>query len=247
MKQINKLVVLAAFAIAATSCNKAAERTAELDKKIASNVVAVADINEITADSKAQTKVLYVSSKQADVDKLESGLKQIVIADKADMIIKKVVNDDTKKVLDTHLKTGAVAFAIVKNDDGNMVIKVMRVVPDVVISNAYDGADIVSLTYVRALKQLSTETDIKTQSALKVNLSAWKYKDPKDWGEKFGLVEITQIKITKMGVIENMRTEYGEKKSILGLTEKPMGQATHFLIGDEVVAEEASAEAADTK
>ena len=34
MKQMTtKLVVLAAFAIAATSCNKAAERTAELDKK----------------------------------------------------------------------------------------------------------------------------------------------------------------------------------------------------------------------
>lgn len=241
MKQLTtKLVVLAAFALTVTSCNKAAERTAEIDKKIAGNLVAMSDINEITTENKDQTKVLYVSAKQADVDKLDSGLKQIIIADKADMIIKKVVKDDTKKVVDEQLKNGAVAFTIVKGADGKPVIKVLRVVPDTELSNKYNG-DILSLKYVRGMKQLSKATDSATQSSLSLNLKAWKYKAPKDWGEKFGLVEITQIKITKMGVIENLRTEYGEKKSILGLTEKPMAEATHFLIGDEDGAEEAAA------
>lgn len=243
---------LAVSAIALSSCQKAAERKAELDADTASSIMAMADITEVTSevkDPKNAPKALYVTAKSEDIDKKEYGLKQVAIVsgDKADSIMKKVTRDDTKKIVDEQLKSGAVGFVIVNGDDGKPVVKIVRVVPDTELSNKYNG-DILSLKYMRATKELSKETDSAKQSSLSVNLKAWKYKAPKDWGEKFGLVEITQIKITKMGIIENLRTEYGEKKSILGLTEKPMGQATHFLIGEEAGSEaDAAATAAAAK
>ena len=244
------LVFLAVSAIFLSSCQKAAERKAELDADTASSIMAMSDITEVTSevkDPKAPPKALYVSAKSEDIDKKEYGLRQVVIADKADAIMKKVTRDDTKKVVDDQLKSGAVGFLIANDADGKPVIKIVRVVPDTELSNKYNG-DILSMRYMRASKELSKETDGAKQSSLSKSLTALHYKAPKDFNEKFGMVEITSIKITKMGIIENLRTEYGEKKSILGLTEKPMGQATHFLIGEEAGSEaDAAATAAAAK
>ncbi|MBY0453204.1 MAG: hypothetical protein K2P92_09220 [Bdellovibrionaceae bacterium] len=249
MKQMNKLVVLAAFAIAATSCNKAAERPAQNDKSIA-GVMEVSKITEVTTESKdpkAPVKGLYVKEKTAEIDALGYGLKQVAIADESDTILKKVTKMDTKKVLDEQLKDGPVGFVIVKGADGKPVIKVMRVVPDTTLSNKYNG-DILSLKYMRGLKDYSKAVDAKAQSDISTSLRAWRYKNPADFGEKFGLVEITSIKIKKMGILENLRTEYGEKRSVMGLTEKPMGEATHILVGDEEGSEEeAAAQAEEAK
>lgn len=234
---------LALSAAILSSCQKAAERTAKLDDATAASVKQMSDITEVTTapkDAKDQPKSLYVSAKQADVDKLNSGLKQVVIADTSDAIMKKITKDDTKKVVDEHLKTGAVGFVIVNGDDGKPLIKVMRVVPDTTLSNKYNG-DILSLKYMRGLKDLSTTVDAKAQSDISNSLRAMKYKNPADFGEKFGLVEITSIKIDKMGIIENKRNDYGEKMSVLVLTEKPMGQATHFILGAEVGSDEDAA------
>jgi hypothetical protein len=249
MKHMNKLVVLAAFALAATSCNKAAERPAQNDKSIA-GVMEVSKITEVTDESKdpkSPVKGLYVKEKTAEVDALGYGLKQVAISAESDTILKKVTKMETKKVLDEQLKGGPVGFVIVKGADGKPVIKVMRVVPDTTISNKYQ-ADILSLKYMRGLKALSTAADPGAQSQSMKNLREWKYKNPADFNEKFGLVEITSIKIKKMGVLENLRTEYGEKRSIMGLTEKPMGEATHMLLGDEEGSEEeAAAQAEEAK
>jgi hypothetical protein len=56
------------------------------------------------------------------------------------------------------------------------------------------------------------------------------------------MVEITALKIEQMGVLDNDRTEYNEKKAILKVQARPLSTATHMVVGGEVGAADESAE-----
>lgn len=246
MKQMTlttRFLVIPALIIAASSCQKAAERDAKMADAINGKVMEVKDIGQITggptsavdvanaAAAPAVKRIVYVSKKQDDVQKLDEALDQKKVdATKAKDILAKVSKDETKADLEEHLKTGAVALVIMKDH-----IKVLKVVPDVDFTGKYK---IQSLRYTQRMQAMDAAVDAQSQGVIaqdiKANIAG---KAPRTLGEKFGLVELTSIKIEKMGVLENERTEYGEKKSILNITEKPLSEATHIVLGEELGSE----------
>ncbi|MFZ3228871.1 MAG: hypothetical protein WA160_01605 [Pseudobdellovibrio sp.] len=52
----------------------------------------------------------------------------------------------------------------------------------------------------------------------------------KNKSKKIGFLEITSIKIDRSGILDNARTDYDEKKSILTLIDKPIEESTHILV-----------------
>ena len=230
MKQVNAIkthfLFLAVSAAALSGCYKAAERTAQLDKAVAPNLMSISDINELSSDTKASKKSLYVTSTQDSVTQLGSDYQQLKLTDKANMILKRIGKDDTQKTLDSQLKDGAVSFMVM-----NGKVKILRVVPDIDLTGKY-GKDVLSLKYMNRMKELDRATDPAAQNAMQADLKAWRYQSPRKFNEKFGLVELADIN-AKTGIIENKPTDYGEKMSVLVFTEKPLSQSTHILLNCE--------------
>jgi len=96
-----------------------------------------------------------------------------------------------------------------------------------------------TFNYLSRLKALAKSADVKEQSDIQTQLNAAKAEKPVDVGDKYGFVEITSLPISKVGVLDNERTDYGEKKSTLNVIDSPFQVATHILVDDEVVAKKA--------
>jgi hypothetical protein len=94
--------------------------------------------------------------------------------------------------------------------------------------------DLLTFSYLARLKALSKTSDIKAQSDIKSELDKAKAQRPSEAGEASGFVEITSIKVEKVGILDNERTDYGEKKSTLNVIDGPFDMATHILVGDEI-------------
>lgn len=218
------LLGLTATSLLFSACSRPSERPSEMDKKIAANVFAIKDLSEVTVESKA---VYTQSGDPAALTKdADPTLKPNKIEGKIADLLKKVKNKDTKKALDEQLKTGAIAIVIL-NDH----IKVLKAVPDTELNGNYD---VITLKYLARLKALAKIPEAKAQADVVKELENLKYTSPKAAGEKSGWVELTALKIDKFGVIDNVKNDYDEKKSILTVSDKPFEVSTHLVISDEV-------------
>ena len=231
---MTKLIIATAALSFLVACNQPAERPAVINSKVKDSVFEIATLSEVTG----KTKNIYVSGGPKDsVAALDSTLKQIKIEGNIDAILKKVKNDTTRAALDKQLSSGAVAIVILKDQ-----IKILKVVPDVDLNLSYG---VVSLKYLSRLKDLSKTSDSATQTSMVNELHELKFSSPSSLGEKFGLVEITSIGILGYGTLENERTDYGEKKSLLNISAKPFELSTHIQIGDENAAKPSSDDGSD--
>lgn len=238
MKHINlaKSFVLglsAATLLMATACSQPAEREAKLDKSIDGKVMEMKEVTEVVGPS---PKSVYVSggNKQAVAD-LDSSIKQIKIeGSKVEELLKKVTGEKTKAALDAQLKDGGVALVILGDQ-----IKILKVTNDLDLAMDYD---VLSSKYLGKLKELSKAADVQQQSALAREVRELMYVAPRKHDEKFGMVEITALKIEQMGVLDNDRTDYNEKKAILKVKARPLSVATHMVVGGEVGASDDASE-----
>ena len=221
----NSVLISATCALVfASSCYKGAERPAVVNPKAASNIFAIKDLAEITNDS---VKTVYVQNgDKSSVAALDASLKQVKIEGSIDSILKRISIDANKAALNNQLKDGAIAVVVLKDQ-----IKILKVVPDTDLNLNYD---VLSMKYMKTLKQLAKTSDAAQQSSLAQQLSDLKYTSPKKLGEKFGLVELSSITIVKTGVLDNERTDYDEKKSVLNVFDKPLELSTHMVLGTEV-------------
>jgi hypothetical protein len=236
MKHMNlaKTIVLglsAATLLMATACSQPAERAAKLDKSIDGKVLEMKEVSEVVG-----SKSVYVSggNKQSLTD-LDSSIKQVKIeGSKVEELLKKVTGAKTKAALDEQLKNGGVALVVLGDQ-----IKILKVTNDLDLALDYD---VLSSKYLGKLKDLSKAADVQQQSALAREVRDLMYVAPRKLDEKFGMVEITALKIEQMGVLDNDRTEYNEKKAILKVQARPLSTATHMVVGGEVGAADESAE-----
>jgi hypothetical protein len=97
--------------------------------------------------------------------------------------------------------------------------------------------DILTFNYLSRLKAQSKMADIKAQPDMQAELDAAKLQRPSDVGENYGFTEITSLCVEKVGILDNERTDYGEKKSTLNVVEGPFEMATHVVVGDEPTAD----------
>jgi len=96
-----------------------------------------------------------------------------------------------------------------------------------------------TFNYLSRLKALAKSSDVKEQSDIQAQLNSAKAEKPADVGDKYGFVEITSLPVTKVGILDNERTDYGEKKSTLNVIDRPFQVATHIMVDDEAVAKKA--------
>lgn len=211
-----------------SGCNSPVERESVVNPKIAANLFELKDLNEITGD-KAQT--VYSSSGKMDLSQLNAAsLKQAKVEGKvADLLGKLSAHKDA---VDSQLESGAIALVVLDDQ-----IKILKVTKETT------ALDAMSLTYMQKLKALSRTSDAREQTALQAEISSLKNQCPAELNETYGLVELAALQISSYGVLDNERTDYGEKKSILNISPKPFQFATHILVTGEVGADDASAEA----
>lgn len=212
---------MATTVILFTSCNKPTERPSIVDSKIAANLIELKELGEITSEA----KLVYSSSGQSEIS-YAAGLKQAKLEGKADVIVKKIKTEGTKKAIEDQLKTGAIALVVLDDQ-----IKILKVTSQT--SNTLD-TQVTSLTYLAKLKALSKTSVAAQQASLVSELEVLKYKSPADLKETFGLAEITSVKIVQHGHLDNARTDYNEKKSILQVFDRPFEVSTHIVIGEEI-------------
>jgi hypothetical protein len=194
-----------------------------------------------TADSNKHSAGKLVSgdsSKASSAD--ETKADEIVGSDKTakikidadvEKVLAQVKNKENKEALDEQLKKGSICFVILPDQ-----IKIFKVLQksDLVSEKKSNSAN--SLTELKQLKKTSFESG-KLSAAVDVTevKSDTRY------------VEISSIKISKTGVLENQRTKYDEKMSILNVGDRPLDLSTHLLIGDEDAPSEEGAATAKAK
>lgn len=221
---------MALTSILMTACNKPTERPSVVNKAAAANLFAINDLADIT--NKA---ALYSGGKttETEIKKMDASLKLMKIEGRNKDLLNLIKNEDTKKALETHLETGAVAVVVLNNE-----IKILKIVKET--HSSLDGLNLTSLRYLSKLKQLVKTTEKAAQNSLVSELESIKHIAPADLEEVFGLSQIASIKVAQHGFLDNEKTDYNEKKSILNLVEAPFEVSTHILVGDD--AEGASAE-----
>lgn len=216
-----------------TSCNKPTERPSAINPGVAANLFALKDLSEIT--NKA---ALYngSDSTEAEVMKMDGSLKLLKIEGRSQDLLNLVKNESTKKELDTQLKNGAVAVVVLDTE-----IKILKIVKET--HSNLDNLNLTSLAYLSKLKKLVLTSDKAQQTGLANELESLKNVAPADLNETFGLSQIAAIKITKHGFLDNEKTDYNEKKSVINLVETSFEKSTHIIVGGEITdtPEEASA------
>jgi hypothetical protein len=105
------------------------------------------------------------------------------------------------------------------------------------LESAAAPQQLLTFNYLSRLKAQSKMSDATAQQAAQNDLDAAKLQTPEQAGEKYGFEEITSLCVDKVGILDNERTDYGEKKSTLNVIEGPFDMATHILVGDEPTAD----------
>lgn len=231
------------LALAFSACNKPAERPSALSASLNGKVMQISDLSEITSSSAAG---VYSSSGASNLSNLNSPkLKQLKMDATAQMVLDKVSNLSHKKAIEDQMGQGAVAFVVLRDQ-----IKIMKVVNQLNTTDPNNRVE--SLSYVSKLKELSKTSDIQAQNKLQGDIQELAFMSPSEVNmkngnnnEKFGLVEVTSIKVTKYGTLEDKRNDYGERTSIQDISPKPFEMSTHIVLGDEVGSDDSSASAPD--
>ncbi len=226
------LTVTALCAASLNSCSqKPSERPSVVDKKIAANLMELKSISEATG---GKAKNLYFSGEKKDLTKIlslkepDASLNQVKTDATFQTLMGKIGDEKTKKAITDHLGTSVVALVVL-----NKEIKIFKVVPDKNLSLDYN---VVSFKYMNALKDLTKATTATAQAAGQKVLTELMEKSPSELSEQFGYVEVASVKIKSMGTLENLRTDYNEKRSILGVVDRPIDQSTHIILEDAAAA-----------
>lgn len=228
------IIAMTTVSIAFTGCNnKPTVRPSVVNPEVAGSVFAIKDLSEIT---NASAKLVYFSGGEKTVDPT---LKQVKLEGKAQELVNKVTNPVTKKMIDDHLKTGVIAIVVLDDQ-----VKILKIVPE---THSTFEMTLTSLSYLSKLKTLVKTSSAQTQASLVSELESIKDKSPAQLGETFGLAEVTAIKIEKFGHLDNEKTDYQEKKSLLNVVAGPFEASTHILVGKEIGTESAAASDATTK
>lgn len=257
---MKKHLLLASALMAFAACNKPAERAAIVNSKVASKVYAISDLAEITSSKKA---VLISGGENAQIKSWDSKIKQMKLEGKSDAIIKKITSEAPKADIENHLKSGALAMIILKDQ-----IKIFKIMadataaptpptapeapaPDAAKPSAADASaeaapqalesagpaqELLTMKYLNKLKEHAKSSDARAQAAMEGELAQFKAERPSQIGDAFGFVEVASVKVEKFGVLDNERTDYGEKKSLLNVIDTPFEMATHLIVGDEIKA-----------
>ena len=207
-----------------TACNKPTERPSVVHKDIAGKLFAMNELSEITSGA-----ALYSGSDatETEVLKMDDSLTLMEIEGRNQDLLNLVKNKKTKKALKAHLANGAVAVVVLDNE-----IKILKLVKET--HSNLEGLNLTSLRYLSRLKELVKTSDKLAQNGLVSELESIKHISPADLNEPFGLSQIAAIKIEKHGVLDNEKTDYNEKKSVLNLVEAPFEVSTHIIVGDEI-------------
>lgn len=225
---------LSTVAVTMTSCNKPTERPSTMDKAIAGKVMELKELSEITG----QSKTVFYSGSEKDLSQLGASLKQVKLSGKVEEVTKKIATASKAAALSEQLKDGVIAIVVLERH-----IKVLKVVKETTNTNMDEVVS--SIQLYDAMKSLSKASQPQAQSALSQKIDELRFKSPSDLGETFGLVELASIKVEKYGVLEDLKTEYGERRSVLGLVQKPFEFATHIILGgEEGAADEGASEEA---
>jgi hypothetical protein len=198
----------------------------------------ISDLTEITNDSAAG---VYSASGTADISSLNSpSLKQLKMAGGAQMVLDKVSDLAHKKTIEDQMGQGAVAFVILRDQ-----IKIMKVVSQ--LNNTNPDVRVASMSYMKKLKDLSRTSDIQAQNKLQGEIQELAFMSPAEVNmkngndnEKFGLIEVTSIKVEKYGTLEDKRNDYGERTSVQDISPKPFEMSTHIVLGDEIGADDSA-------
>ena len=243
VRQIS-IVGVAVSCMVLSACNKPSERPSVMNASINGKVLQISELSEVTGEKQN----VYSANGIMDLEISSAELKQIKMSGTAaQKVMDKVSDEANKMTLQNHMKNGAVAFVILRDQ-----IKIMRVVKELVTTDPETRIN--ALAYFKKMKDLSKTSDIQAQNKLQSEINELAYMSPDDVNrkngdeaEKFGLIEVTAIKVAKFGVMEDERTDYGERKSVQNISPKPFEMSTHLVLGDEVGAEDASAEASPTE
>ncbi len=271
-----KKIILASALLVFAACNKPAERVAIVNPKDAEKIVAIKDIAELTSEKKliltssgsnADVSKLAPSLKQAKIEgkadlilkkvktealkasleaQLKSGAVALVILPK-EIKIFKMLADATA--------TPAPAPAPQATDTKPTVAAGAEIAeaapesaPEAILEVAGPNQELLTMKYLNKLKEHSRSSDARAQAAMEGELAQAKAERPSQIGESFGFVEIASIEVLKVGILDNERTDYGEKKSLLNVIDTSFELATHLQIGEEKKAKttgEGSEEAAE--
>jgi hypothetical protein len=218
---MKKHLIIATAFIALTACNTPAEREAIVNPS-GGNIMELSALTEITGAK----KTVLVNSKKEEIKAMDPSLNQVKAEGKLSEVLEKVTTEAKKEELEKHMATGAVALLVLPDQ-----IKIYKVVSEVDLNLNYD---VLSFQYLSRMKAYNKSSDVAAKAMIAREMQDLKYASPKSLGEKSGLVELTSIAIKRYGTLENVRTDYGEKKSILDISAKPFDMATHIELGDEI-------------
>lgn len=213
---------MTATAVLFTGCNRATQREAVVNSKIASNLIELSTVSELTAEGQA----VYVQGGEKTLNVAGTFAQNKLEGSSVEKLIKKVSIDANKNAINEHLKSGAIAIVVLDDQ-----VKIMKVVPDTTHSF---GMQLTSKAYISKLKDLSKEVNPQAQAQMVTELDALQFQTPAQLNETFGLVEVTALKVEKHGVLDNEKTDYNEAKSVLNISDKPFAVSTHILVGAEL-------------
>lgn len=222
----NVLLLAVGLSVASFSmmgCSKPTQRESTMDKAIAGKVMELKELEEITG----QGKTVFFSGSEKDLTEMQATFKQVKLSGKAEEVTKKIKSAAKSAALADQLKNGVIGIVVLERE-----IKILKVVSESASAGMNEIAS--SIQLYDAMKSLSKASQPQAQSTLSQKIDQFRFTSPFDIGEKFGLVEIASIKVEKYGVLEDLRTDYGERRSITGLVPKPFEFATHILLGDEM-------------
>ena len=236
-------LVLTACALSLFSCNKPTAREAAVNEKIASNLVAIKDIGEVTTTHKdAKPTVYYAGEDAKDLAALSTSGKALVqkslTGSKAQAILERIASPANKKAVATHLKDGVIGFVLLNNE-----LIVYKISHDNVgdLDNRVE-----SLSYLNRVKALSRASDPAEQATVQSQIAQLQNKRPYELDETMGLYKLASFKVEKFGALDNEKTDYNERKSILNVIPTPFSMATHIVLANENSAE-GEAKAAEEK
>lgn len=221
---------LTAAAVVFTGCNKPTQRDSVMDKEIAGKVMELSALKEITSASAEAPKTVLYAGSEKNLSALNSEavtLSQIKLEGDIEKITKKVTTPTKAAAIAEQLKEGVIAIVILESE-----VKILKVTPEVTNNNP--DYVVSSLQLFDAMKAMSRTSNPQMQAELVQKMDQVKFQSPAQLGEKFGLVELAAVKVEKYGVLEDKKTEYGERMSIQTLTQVPFELSTHIILGAEV-------------
>lgn len=218
------LVVMAVINF--TGCSKAQERPAKLNNDIAGKVVQIDSLTDITKAERQDTPENVAFKKQliAKMDESKRDNANLLLAQNRLVYMlmdsKIVVLEFIPSSSNKHAKTASTSTTAA------------------VSSTDTAEEQVVEVKTLHTYESLMAYKEGRTAEIASLKTSTWSQNH---------FVIIAEIEI-QTGVLTNERTDYNEKKSILGLTETPLAQAQVLILNSEITTQPtATADASDAE